>query len=183
MHRIRAYLLCLIPVGFGSVFVFDKNLSLLLVPVGYFIGASGLAFCFHPQNFYPRCLRGILTLLALLGVIGASFYLFGPVLVDGLSRVAGFSGADEGMIIVSVAGVFFGLWGLVCIVAANIVLAGRSMRAGGAAFVICVIAIILTAIWPLLAALLNGTGFSGLLAWNLRVFQSCSQADIPSRTP
>jgi len=74
------------------------------------------------------------------------------------------------MIIVSVACVFFGLWGLACILAANNVLVDRSMRAGMTAFVICVIAIILTAIWPLLAAILSGIVFSVLLAWNLRVF-------------
>jgi membrane protein CcdC involved in cytochrome C biogenesis len=44
------------------------------------------------------------------------------------------------------------------------------MRAGMTAFVICVIAIILTAIWPLLAAILSGTVFSALLVWHLRVF-------------
>ncbi|SOC31367.1 hypothetical protein SAMN05428964_1166 [Thalassospira xiamenensis] len=177
------YLFCLIPVGFGVVFVFDRDLSLILVPVGYFIGTSGLAFCSHPQNFCNLCLRGILSLLVLLGAVGASFFLLGPVLIEGLARISGFSGADEGMIIVSVASFFFGLWGLACIVAVNIVLVGRSMRAGAAAFVLWVIAAIMTAFWPLLAALLSGTAFSGLLVWHLRVFQSCSQADIPSRTP
>ena len=109
-------------------------------------------------------------MLVLLGVVGASFFILGPVLIDGLSRISGFSDADEGMIIVSVASVFFGLWGLACILAANNVLVDRSMRAGMTAFVICVIAIILTAIWPLLAAILSGIVFSVLLAWNLRVF-------------
>jgi len=84
------YLFCLIPTGFGVVFAFDRNLSLILVPVGYFIGASGLAFCFHQQNFCNQCLRGILSLLVLLGVVGASFFILGPVLIDGLSRISGF---------------------------------------------------------------------------------------------
>lgn len=170
MPMFLPYLFCLIPVGFGAVCVFDRNLSLILVPVGYFIGASGLAFCFHPQNFCNLCLRGILSFLVLLGAVAASFFLLGPVLVEGLSRISGFSGADEGVIIVLVASFFFGLWGLACILAANIVLVDRSMRAGITAFVICVIAIILTAIWPLLAAILSGTVFSALLVWNLRVF-------------
>lgn len=170
MRAMLPYLFCLIPVGLGLVFVFDRKLSLILIPVGYFIGVLGLALCFHPQNFAKRCLRGILSLLVLLGAVAASFFLLGPVLVDGLSRMSGFSGTDEGRIIVLVASFFLGLWGLACIIAANIVLVGRSMRVGATVFVLCVIAAIMIAFWPLLATILSGIVFSVLLAWNLRVF-------------
>ncbi|AXO16394.1 hypothetical protein [Thalassospira indica] len=183
MRAVLPYLLCLTPIAFAGIFVFDRNLPLLLVPVGYFISASGLALWLHRQSFYCRCLWGILTLLALLGAVGTSFYLLGPVLVEGLAGIAGFSGADEGLIIVAVASFFLGLWGLASIVAANIILAGRSMRAGAAAFVLCVIAAIMSAFWPLLAALLHGIAFAGLFVSSSDAFESSSQADIPSRTP
>ncbi|SOC31300.1 hypothetical protein SAMN05428964_1156 [Thalassospira xiamenensis] len=45
MRAVLPYLFCLTPIAFAGIFVFDRNLSLLLVPVGYFVGASG-RICF-----------------------------------------------------------------------------------------------------------------------------------------